>query len=149
MIFRRPFVVISSAKHGKSRLRDFMHNVGLQHRFIDLDELPLDELPDVLCRVAACHDVYASNFTTVLAEKIQRSSQWLLDAMKRTPACKKHVVRYSFICALVEKLPCKFFRYWPLWLAIRSAFVVFLLWKPGKKNVLRELKTQLRKAIAK
>lgn len=149
VIFRRPFVVISSAKHGKSRLRDFMHNVGLQHRFIDLDELPLDELPEVLCRVAARHDVYASNFTNVLAEKIQRSSQWLLDAMKRTPACKKHVVRYSFICALVEKLPCKFFRYWPLCLAIRRAFVVFLLWKPGKKNVLRELKAQLRKTIGK
>lgn len=148
IIFQRPFIAISSNARGKSRILGILQPLGLEHRLIDWDAISFDSLSCIVRQLADA-PTYIGDEDAKLKKLTDASKSWLRSAVRVPVSQKKTVLPFSPWRVRYEKLPCKLFRYWPLWLAIRRAFVVFLLWKPGKKNVLRELKTQLRKAIAK
>lgn len=148
IIFRRSFIAISSTKRGKSRLLGILEPLGLQHRLIDWDAPSMGPLPGVLVRLANS-PTYSGEEDSKLELLIGASAAWLKQAVKCQVSRKKSVISYSKMRVLWEKIPCRLFAYWPLWQTMVRVTRCILLWKPGKKQALSALKSQLRRIFRK
>lgn len=109
IIFRRPFIAISSAARGKSRILGILQLLGMEKRLIDVDEVAADSnLAEQVLRLAKL-SVYAAEYEPVLKRLIEESKEWLESALRKPAKRKKIVISYSHLCSWIERLPFRVF----------------------------------------
>lgn len=103
IIFKRPFVVITSERCGKARLHHLLNLLGLTERIIDMDNVSEQNLTQTLELIADTPIDYDS-ISDILENEAERSLAWLKEAMQKTPTRKNTVKTGGRLGAMLEKL---------------------------------------------
>lgn len=109
IIFKRPFVVVSSDSCGKSRMASLLEQLGLAERIIDMDDMDEASLLSSFTRIVETTIDY-SLVEQRLAELADASREWLQQAMRKPVSQKKNVVKGCSVGCKWEKLSLLRFR---------------------------------------
>lgn len=106
IIFKRPFVVVTSDECGKARLHHLLNLLGLTNRMIDMDKIAGQNLEQILeCIVSTPIDY--DSVSDILECEAVRSATWLKKAIQKTPTPKKSVKSENALGAALEKFAFK------------------------------------------
>lgn len=87
IIFKRPFIVVTSDKCGKARLFHLLAKLQLTDRIIDMDEVSENKLEQIFYNIAKT-PIDFNKVTDILCKESKRSALWLSQAMKKEPSTK-------------------------------------------------------------
>lgn len=104
LIFRKPFVVVSSESHGMSRLASLLEALSLRGRIIDTETTDESDLLKEFVRIAE-EEIDYELVEQQLARLVSHSLGWLKTAMQKPVSTKHVVVKPSSIWMCLERVP--------------------------------------------